>query len=386
MTTPPPPSRFTLRDLPVPAKLVLTVFLISVGLGYFSALVQLHMQHSARDGEPMPSVADVIEKFAGLKAFDGVQPKSKIEAVVSGPRDGAFDKNNMTPAFFAKSGSSYEKDCKERGKDVVDKEREGERLALIAWCNSDPPGKEGGARERAYVNDEFKLPEALEKQPITEDFFDTDKKTVMIKSLIEARCGKCHGGDKKPDLDEYPKIAPLATAPPLETIDDVFAPDKKWQRSTRQLTVEGLTQSTHAHMLSFSMLFAMTGLVFAFTTYPGVVRGVIGPVVLVAQIADISCWWLARSPGYGPYFATAIVGTGAVVGLGLATQILLSMFNMYGQKGKAVLFLICLIGLAVVSVVWVKAIAPGLEEQQRSKTAEISKDVEQSTKDPGKKS
>ena len=35
--TDPTPNRFTLRDLPLPAKLVVTCFLISVGIGYLWA-------------------------------------------------------------------------------------------------------------------------------------------------------------------------------------------------------------------------------------------------------------------------------------------------------------------------------------------------------------
>ena len=41
------PERLTLRALPLAARLVLAVFLIAVGLGYGSALVQLHFQHAS---------------------------------------------------------------------------------------------------------------------------------------------------------------------------------------------------------------------------------------------------------------------------------------------------------------------------------------------------
>ena len=33
------------------------------------------------------------------------------------------------------------------------------------------------------------------------------------------------------------------------------------------------------------------------------------------QVADVLCWWLARLPDVGPYFAVAILGTGAIVGV-----------------------------------------------------------------------
>ena len=40
----------------------------------------------------------------------------------------------------------------------------------------------------------------------------------------------------------------------------------------------------------------------------------------------------------------AIIGTGGVVGIGLAVQIVLSLFNMYGPKGKAVVAVLLLLG------------------------------------------
>jgi cytochrome c5 len=348
------PERYTLRQLPFPAKLVISAFLISVGVGYFSALVQLHMQHGDRDGEALPTPENVIERFSGLKKPDGKRAPSKIELLVSGSPTGGFDKNNMTPAFFAKS-TGYEKDVKARGKAVVDAERDGERQALLAWLQM--PEAE---QKTAYDAKTIPIPEALVGKPITEDFVDTAKKTVDINAIFEARCLKCHsaGGDNKPEMEKYEDLQPLITTPNQTLIDG------KWVRSSKQTTLEGLTQSTHAHLLSFSMLFSLTGLCFAFTSYPGIVRGFLGPLVLVAQLADISCWWLARVDGYGPYFAQAIMATGGVVGLGLSAQIVLSLFNMYGWFGKIVLHGVGLLALSIFAVLVITVIEPGLKAEK----------------------
>ena len=63
------------------------------------------------------------------------------------------------------------------------------------------------------------------------------------------------------------------------------------------------------------MLWMLTGLIFAFSSYAKWFRCILAPLVLLAQVADVSCWWLARLHGVGPYFALAIIGTGTVVGL-----------------------------------------------------------------------
>ena len=102
------------------------------------------------------------------------------------------------------------------------------------------------------------------------------------------------------------------------------------------------------------------------TSFPGVVRGVLGPVVLLAQVVDVGCWWLARVPHYGPTFALAIMGTGAVVGLGLALQIVLSLLNMYGATGKLLILLLLLGGGAGVGYVGLRVVQPALDEERKT--------------------
>ena len=71
-------DRWTLSDLPLAARLTVAVFLISVGIGYFSALVQVHFQH-AKPGSPLPSDEDIIAKFHGRV---GDLPKSRFQALI----------------------------------------------------------------------------------------------------------------------------------------------------------------------------------------------------------------------------------------------------------------------------------------------------------------
>src|SRR5262245_7602091 len=61
----PSASRYTLRDLPLSAKLVLTAFLISVGIGYLWAMAQIHFKHSS-PGQHLPTVEDLVARFSGV--------------------------------------------------------------------------------------------------------------------------------------------------------------------------------------------------------------------------------------------------------------------------------------------------------------------------------
>jgi hypothetical protein len=86
---------------------------------------------------------------------------------------------------------------------------------------------------------------------------------------------------------------------------------------------------------------------------------------LLAFLADITLWWLARlSDLYGPYFAMMIPLTGAVAALGLTLQILLTLFHLYGPKGKVVLGVVILLLAGVAVLVYAQQIRPALQAKR----------------------
>lgn len=356
---------YSLRDLPTPAKLVISCFLCAVGLGYFSAMVQLHLQHSARDGNPLPGKADVVEIFAGWKVAtdaDRAEPKSKLQKLILGPIDGApFNgSGSMAAAFFHKD-SEYRSALKDdpTQKESLDKERNGERTALDEWLKL--PEAE---RKKAFDDDRLAIPAPLKGKPITAGYLSDDKASIKVKTLFDERCSRCHkeGGDAANfKLESYEEIAKYAVVPKsVEIVDGMV-------RSERQIGIEKLTQSTHAHLLSFAMLFSLTGLTFAFTSWNVKLRCLIAPLAVIAQVADVSCWWLARIDGVGPFFATAIIFTGTAVALGLIIQILGSLWDMWTGFSRAVMMIVLVAGLGGLAFVGMKAIAPALEAEKAAK-------------------
>jgi hypothetical protein len=289
----------------------------------------------------------------------------RVLTTMPGPTVPFSGDGSMVPALTTRS-TGWKKAIKEKPEAQVRQEREGERLALLSWIRA-------GARKEAYEADKFTLPAALAKQPITEDFVAEDPKgkAVKIKTLIEVRCARCHdGGNTKAgraplatfeDVSAYcesdapANVAATAAEPrvklrtliqdrcvrchtrtepvmdkagraPLETYEQLAA--YAAPESSGGMPLRGLAQTTHVHLLGFSMLFALTGLVFSFTSYPLWMRAVFGPFTLVAQVIDISCWWLGR---LNPLFAQVILITGGLVALGLLIQILGSLFNLFGR-------------------------------------------------------
>lgn len=340
---PPAPHIFTLRELPLAVRLTLALFLLSVGLGYVSALVQLHFQH-ASPGELLPSRNDAVRVFHGEV---DAKPKSRIEQLL--PEDFKDKKMNgqgqMTAAFYKraddyddaiseKAGELAEKQgvkkatkaIKEEAKAEVDKERDGERLATIAWVRA-------GANEEEYNGDNFPLPDDTAKMPLTRKYLVGDEgkladpPALKIKSLLQQRCATCHqdGGEAQNfPLTNYAEIKKYTAV-----------------KTSSGMSLEKLAQTTHVHLLAFSMLYGLTGLILAFSSYPRPLRVLLCPLPLLAQIVDISFWWLARLPEpYGPLFAQAIVVSGAIVAVGLLLHIVLSLFNLFRWQGWVILLLL----------------------------------------------
>jgi uncharacterized membrane protein len=78
--------------------------------------------------------------------------------------------------------------------------------------------------------------------------------------------------------------------------------------------------------------------VFALTSSPAWLRVPLAPAVLVAQVAEIACWWLARVDGpTGVLCARLVLVLGGLVGVGLMAQVILGLFDLFGALGKTVL-------------------------------------------------
>jgi hypothetical protein len=321
----PSPDRLTLRALPFASRLVLAAFLISVGVGYFSALVQLHFQH-APAGKALPEAEDAAHVYSG-KA--GVSALERLLVASEGkPFNGS---GQMRAAFTTKSAgwpSQIRKQAKaEKAKpsDVEARfriEREGERLGLLAWIKV-------GADKKAFDENGFVLPEALAAQPITAKYVEDagGKKRLKIASLIEDRCTRCHSENVGGAAGNYP----------LDTYDDILAYAEP--EAGGGMSLDKLAQSTHVHLLGFSMLYGLTGLIFSFTSYPAGVRWLVAPWPLLVQLVDIACWWLAR---LDPAYSQVIVVTGGFVAVGLLLQIVLGLFNLFDRTGKVVVAVLLL--------------------------------------------
>lgn len=302
----------TLRILPVPVRLTLAMFLVAAGVGYLTGLIQLHFAH-ASDGNLLPTPDDAVKVFHGSTG-----PKmTQLERLLEAPETLAFNgSGSMRKALLEKS-DDWKEAIKQKPEATVRAEREGERLALLAWIRA-------GASKDSYEKDAFALPETLSKQPITIDFLKVDEqgkeatpRVASIKALFSTRCAGCHGGGG--EVQQYP----------LENHDAIIKYMK--EPGSGAMSLEKLALVTHTHMMAFAVLFGCTGLLFAFTRYPAIIRAIFGPWVLFFQVIDIALWWLGR---VDPLFAKLIPVSGALVGLGLGIQLLGGLYDVLGPMPK----------------------------------------------------
>lgn len=83
-------DRFTyLHTLPLGSKLLYTMVLLVLGMGYLFALIYVFESHAGRDGKPGLSVRDVVI------AYSGDQGVTRLESALKGPMSGMLHKEDV---------------------------------------------------------------------------------------------------------------------------------------------------------------------------------------------------------------------------------------------------------------------------------------------------
>jgi len=319
--------RFVLRDLSLPSRILLATFLVSVGLGYVAALVQLHFHH-ASSGKLLPGPEDAVQAFHGRAGL------SEMERLLLAGEGKPFNgSGGMRQAFTTRSAGWRAAISRRAKKDGISlrqaemklrSERDGERLAVLAWVGA-------GAPREDFDHNWFALPASLDKHPITAEFRETRSEGTAgakVAAILETRCARCHNESAG---------GPAAQLP-LESWEHIHA-FCEVETAGGGVSLGKLAQTTHAHLFGLTMLFGMTGLLLTFTTFPGWLRAPLAVLPLAAQLVEISCWWLGR---LDPVYARAVVFLGGAAGTGLFLQISLTLFNMFGRAGKVILILVML--------------------------------------------
>lgn len=137
-----------------------------------------------------------------------------------------------------------------------------------------------------------------------------------IKPVIDGACARCHSpnslvkrpnGDPLPSFETYEKISEMAEINPGTSIAH-------------------LARVSHVHLFGLSFLFFLTGFIFSLSNTPTWFRVLLIVTPYAAIFVDIGAWWLTK---WEELFAWVVVIGGALMGLALAGQILISLWEMW---------------------------------------------------------
>ncbi len=238
-------ERYTrFKDISVSERILNTVFLLTIGLGYLMALANMYYTHQGLDGKAGLSIEDVVISYHGS---------------TSQTRLGSAIRGIMEPNLKYKSD-----------KDVI-----------LQWIAR-------GAEE----------PEYNEK----------------IAPILNRDCVLCHTpgiNPSLPDLTHYATVSEVAHA--------------------GGATIPTLVRVSHIHLFGIAFILFFIGKIFLLCDLNVYVKRVAVVIPFVAMLLDVVSWFITKST---PSFAYVVVYSGALMGLSMGLQILLSIYQMWFYSRK----------------------------------------------------
>lgn len=131
-----------------------------------------------------------------------------------------------------------------------------------------------------------------------------------VKPILDSRCVSCHSAQSGMPI------------PPL----DSYAAVEKLSQTDRGPTITDLARVSHVHLFGISIFFLLTGAIFALSRLGAWLRVTIVVLPYLSIIADIGSWWLTK---FFPFFGVVVVISGALMGLALGLQIVISLWEMW---------------------------------------------------------
>ena len=140
------------------------------------------------------------------------------------------------------------------------------------------------------------------------------KDYAQVAPIFQEQCISCHSpksGIPVPSLTSYKKIREL-----LGT--DVG------------LTTAQLARVSHVHLFGISIIFLLTGAIFALSDVPVGTRVLLVSIPYLSIIMDIGSWWGTKY--LDPTFAYVVIAGGILMGAALAAQIFISLWQMWAPS------------------------------------------------------
>lgn len=306
-----PATRFVLRQLPPFPRRLLSVVVAAAGISFVVTVLLAYLAITP-SGSVVPNIHEVDRTVFGFRS----RRPGLIERLLE-TADGPLNRGgSMRPAFTDQSVGWESRTEKMTAEDkaALVADREGERLAVLAWVRSGP------SRE-AYEANDFRLDRTLAEHPITAAYLVADpqsadsdaQRRVRIQSILADRCVTCHSENGR---DEHARWMPLET---FEDIERKCHPEAV--ASARPIRLI-------ASMVALALLALFTGPLFYLTNTTLETRRFLTVLPIAALIVTMSCWLLGREGTYAIYM---LVGSAVVAAIGVMIQIVGSLAELLAK-------------------------------------------------------
>ncbi len=133
----------------------------------------------------------------------------------------------------------------------------------------------------------------------------------QVKPIFTASCISCH-------MEGAQSIPPLAS----------FEAVQKVSKADTGTSITDLAKVSHIHLFGISIIFLLTGAIFALSETAVWLRVSLVVVPYLTILMDIGSWWFTKylDPAF---FAYVVVVGGACMGLALGAQILIALWEMW---------------------------------------------------------
>lgn len=133
---------------------------------------------------------------------------------------------------------------------------------------------------------------------------------AKVQQTFLSNCASCHSEEAGLSL------------PPLTTYEEVAV----YADIDLGQSIKSLARVSHIHLFGISFIFLHTGIIFGLSKTRKWLRLTIVTLPFLAIWIDIFSWWFTK---YQPFFAYTVIIGGALMGMALAAQIVISLYEMW---------------------------------------------------------
>jgi len=161
----------------------------------------------------------------------------------------------------------------------------------------------GSMKENASEQERFLIMQWVRDGADQDDYVEDG-----IEKIIQERCVMCHNKDAAiPNFNEFEVLKELAK-------EDTGA------------TFSSLTRVSHIHLFGISFILFFIGKIFLLCDMNIYVKRVAIVIPFVAMLLDVGSWFVTK---HIAEFAYIVVLSGALMGLSMGVQIILSIYQMW---------------------------------------------------------